>query len=370
MRCVRLRWAGLALAVLMASGCESEDGPLFPEADWPDFKFNADARLDADVEPGDGRDAAVDPDASEADATRQADADVDTDAELPDAELPDAAPPLMLRRSAGCGQAEPHRRGGEWIDAMQFSPGAGGVRGFYLTVPANYDAEQPSRLIVGYPGTDWLGGQIRDYLRIEGGRANEIFVYPDPLWRDFGNWGTKGGWLLGPHGFNASGEEDLNFTVELLDHIQDNYCVDLDRVFVTGHSWGGDMAHVVSCFLGDRLRASAPAAANDPYWFRAPDGPVECAGQAAVWTFFGVADDHFNLDPPGTYGDNGRDFWLEKSNCVGVDAAVELDFGPEEDCFDYQGCDVPTRYCQYGPATRHQIPPYFGDAIMAFFRSF
>ncbi|MGK0361049.1 MAG: polyhydroxybutyrate depolymerase [Bradymonadia bacterium] len=378
-RLIGLAVTGLLLTALLA-GCEGDDGSLYPEEDWPDFNFRADASgLDAQLP---GRDLAEVSDGARPDAAESMDgapngaldgafpdADVNHDARLAD-QGPDAAPMPMVRRSAGCGQMDPYSRGGEWIRALDFGPAAGGVRGFYLTVPQRYDPDVPSRLIFGYPGTDWVGGQIRDYLRIEGGVADEIFVYPDPLWRDFGNWGERGGWQLGPNGFNATGDEDLQFTAALLDHMQDTYCIDLDRVFVTGHSWGGDMAHVVSCFLGDRVRASAPAAANDPYWFRTANGPAACAGQVAVWSFFGIADDHFNLDPPGTYGDNARDFWLEQSNCMGVEAADPLDYGPNEQCFDYLGCDVPTRYCLYGPETRHQIPPYFGDAIMAFFRSF
>lgn len=363
--------AVLGLGLMGLIGCEGADGPLYPEADWPDFNFRADAAM-LDAAPPDASSDAARATDSGMDAGAFADADVEEDAAPPEIDGgPDAAPPVpMVRASAGCGQPEPHRRGGEWIRAMDFGPDAGGERGFYITVPDRYDPQVPSRLIFGYPGTDWLGGQVRDYLRIEGGVANEIFVYPDPLWRDFGAWGNRGGWLLGPHGSNATGEEDLRFTAALLDHVQANYCVDLDRVFVTGHSWGGDMAHVISCFLGDRVRASAPAAANDPFWFRGPDGWVDCVGQTAVWTFFGVADDHFNNDPPGAYGDNGRDFWIAEHDCIGVEAAEPLDFGPAEQCFDYLGCDVPTRYCLYGPATRHQIPPYFGAAIMDFFRSF
>jgi pimeloyl-ACP methyl ester carboxylesterase len=87
--------------------------------------------------------------------------------------------------------------------------------------------------------------------------------------------------------------EDLVFTEAMLDDLEQNYCVDTARVFVTGHSWGGDMAAVVACFLGDRVRAAAPAAANRPYWFEPDSGEFSCVGSAAVWTFFGVADDHF-----------------------------------------------------------------------------
>lgn len=366
---------GLLLWVVLAgalAGCEGEDGPLYPEEDWPDFNFGVDATvLDAKVVDAS---AGPQPDAARPDGALDGALldgamrlDADLDGALLDGSAADAdAPTPVLRRSAGCDQVEPHARGGTWIRAMDFGPAAGGIRGFYLTVPRGYDPGVPSRLIVGFPGTDGLGGRLRDKIGIEDGVANEIFVYPDPLWRDWGGTRFAGGWQLGPYGGIDAGDEDLHFTSALLDHMQDNYCIDLDRVFVTGHSWGGDMANFVSCFLGDRVRASAPAAARSPF-----HSPVdECVGQPATWTFFGIADDHFNLPTPGSLGDRARDYWVAKNNCTGVDAAERLDFGPEEQCFDYLGCDVPTRYCLYGPETAHQVPPYFSAAIMAFFRSF
>ena len=68
----------------------------------------------------------------------------------------------------------------------------------------------------------------------------------------------------------ADGDQDLVFTEAVLDYMESNYCIDRQRIFATGHSWGGDMAQVVSCFLGPRLRASVPVAAmtraTDPPW--------------------------------------------------------------------------------------------------------
>ncbi|MEZ4454599.1 MAG: hypothetical protein R3B09_34425 [Nannocystaceae bacterium] len=276
--------------------------------------------------------------------------------------------------SAGCGLAPEQPVGGVVVE-LDVGPAGDGLRTFTLALPEGYDPSAPHRLILGYPGTNWTGEMIRPYLDLEatpGDAIPEIFVYPDPLWRDFDGWGNLGGWVLGPHAYPADGDQDLVFTAAILDHVAERYCVDEDRIFVTGHSWGGDMAQVVACFLGDRITAAAPAAANRPYWFETgPDQFVKCPGGAAVWTFFGVADDHFtDQDYPGHYGDECRDFWLDQRACAGVDASDDLGLGGAGECVEYQGCDQPTRYCLYGPATQHQIPAYFGDAVMTWFRSF
>ena len=274
--------------------------------------------------------------------------------------------------SPGCGRAPPDPAGGinVMIDA---GPEGDGPRRFYLSRPTDYDPAVPHRLVFGFPGTNWVGDMIAPYLGLESDAvtpmADEIFVYPDPLWRDFDGWGNLGGWLLGPHAAPADGNQDLVFTEAILDYMEDNYCIDPDRVFVTGHSWGGDMAQVVSCFLGPRFRASVPVAANRPYWFEDGDTLIDCPGSTAVWTMFGQADDHFNEQTPGL---ECRDFWLDKRGCTGVDAATPLNLGDAPDeCVEYQGCSATTRFCLYGPQYAHQIPAdYFAAATMAFFRSF
>jgi len=205
---------------------------------------------------------------------------------------PDTQP---LNHSPGCGLARTHGPGGVQV-THTFSALAGGQRSFYLSVPASYDANVPQRLIVGYAGTNWTGKQIAPYLALETTlpQVGEIYVYPDLQWHDFEGWGNLGGWLLGPHASPAHGLEDIEFTRELLGLLGDQYCIDTEQVFATGHSWGGDMAAVVGCFLGDLFTAVAPAAANRPYWFEPEQGNVECTSSAAVWTFFGQNDTHFN----------------------------------------------------------------------------
>jgi polyhydroxybutyrate depolymerase len=216
---------------------------------------------------------------------------------------------------------------------------------------------------------------IRPYLDLEDQGADlspEIFVYPDPKWRHFEGWGEYGGWLLGPHAAPADGDQDLVFTARLLDYLEDNYCVDRARIFATGHSWGGDMAMVVACFLGDRLTAAAPVAANRPYWFEASPGDfIDCPGRAAVWTFFGAGDDHFtDQEFSGQYGDACRDFWLGERACDGPEAAEELDLGAPGECLRYQGCTSDTRYCLYAAEFGHQLPDYFSAAALTWFRGF
>ena len=152
-----------------------------------------------------------------------------------------------------------------------FSKQAGGKRSFYLSLPDGYSAENKYKLVLVFPGTSTTGMEMKAFVGdgwngingLEANMPNTIFVYPDPKWRYFPDWkSTDGGWLLGPYGSAAKGMEDIRFVSELLDWLTANYAIDTERVFATGHSWGGDMTAVVGCFLGDRFRAIAPVAAN------------------------------------------------------------------------------------------------------------
>lgn len=274
--------------------------------------------------------------------------------------------------SVGCGLAPVDAADGVNVEIDAGAAGDG-IRRFYLRRSPDYDPNVPHRLIFGFPGTNFVGEMIEPYFALQGPavepRPDEIFVYPDPLWRDFDGWGNLGGWLLGPYAAPADGEADLVFVEAVLAYMRDNYCIDEARVFATGHSWGGDMAHVVGCFLGERFAAVVPVAANVPYWFDNGGAPVDCPGDAAVWTMFGQADDHFNSQTPGF---ECRDFWLAERGCDGVDAATPLGLGDAADeCVEFAGCSATTRFCLYGAQYGHQIPAdYFAAETMAFFRSF
>jgi polyhydroxybutyrate depolymerase len=294
-----------------------------------------------------------------------------TSAQVTTSAAQDAGPPAMAA-SPGCTTRAPaHRAGSAYLTINV--PDGGGQRRFLVSLPPSFDPTRAHRVIFGFSGRDWIGEQMVPYFGFEPlRRPDEILVYPDPLRRNFNQWGTVRGWQLGPHGQNATGTEDLAFVRAIVAHLSQNYCIDRSRIFATGHSWGGDMTHVLSCFT-DLFRATVPVAANDPYWFRSPTGPVACTGKTAVWTMYGLQDTSFN--DRGANGRKVRDFWLTANQCTGVtqtgDLNIALPSGKKEDCVSYRGCKVDTRLCLYDAQFGHQIPrAYFAREVLAYFRSF
>ena len=118
------------------------------------------------------------------------------------------------------------------------------------------------------------------------------------------------------------------------------------------------MSQIMSCFLGNRIRASVPVAANRPYWFEpSSEAELTCTGKTAVWTMFGINDTHFTWQSyAGEFGDECRDFWLEENGCSGSDDYEDLGLGPDAECVEFNGCDERTLYCLYAAEHGHQIP--------------
>lgn len=247
------------------------------------------------------------------------------------------------------------------------------TRQFFISIPAAYDAKLPNRLIVGLHGRDYSGDKMKSYLGLEKSpvepRDNELFVYPDALYRDFGSWGGAIGWQLGPGAAdtNAAGDEDVALIDAMVAYMKSNYCIDSERVFVTGQSWGGDFSSALACLRGDVFRASVPVAANGIYYLESP--VVACKGSAAVWEMHGKGDPYFDI----TLGEEVRDYWLKQNQCgmTFKDMGITLLNGSPEDCVEYSGCADVVRYCAYDASFGHQVPDdYYAKVTMEFFRSF
>lgn len=247
------------------------------------------------------------------------------------------------------------------------------TRQFFISIPPAYDSKLPNRLIVGLHGRDYSGDKMKSYLALEKApveaKNNEIFVYPDALQRDWGSWGPAIGWQLGPGAAdtNAKGDEDVAFIDAMVTYMKTNYCIDAERVFVTGQSWGGDFASALACLRGDVFRASVPVAANGIYYLQSPD--VVCQGSAAIWEMHGKGDPYFDI----TLGEEVRDYWIAQNQCSATfkDLGITLASGSAEDCVEYSGCKEVVRYCAYDAQFGHQVPDdYYAVETMKFFRSF
>jgi len=246
--------------------------------------------------------------------------------------------------SPGCGTQSPLTSGTFTIDA------AGTEREYVLDVPDDYDTNQPYRLVFVWHPLGGSASQIVDqgYSGLESRSAGSaILVAPDGL------VGMAAG-ITGQGWYNADGN-DMEFLGAMLDHFESNLCIDQDRIFSTGFSFGGMMSYALGFEYGDVFRALAPSSGNR---VATPHQEIT-TGPIAIMGLHGDMDD-FVLTSDGRLA---MDEYVARNHCGTETQPVD-----PSPCVAYQGCDLPTIWCEYPGA--HM--PWSGapDAIWDFFEQF
>jgi poly(3-hydroxybutyrate) depolymerase len=203
-------------------------------------------------------------------------------------------------RSAGCGKPlnRPNPR------TQQTMMIAGATRYYLLDVPANTDNDTPLALVFGVHGFDMNNVAVIDLFNFtsrSNGRA--ITVLPQgegPPPGDVPHWGDnvlQSRW--------TANDANYTFIQTLLTDLQDRYCVDPSRLFMTGFSMGGFFTNSLACTHHDWFRGYSPVAGG---------GPGSCANAAAkpaIMIHHGTQDDIVTIDS----GESSRDFWRQKNGC-------------------------------------------------------
>lgn len=129
----------------------------------------------------------------------------------------------------------------------------GGQRDYILYVPASYDGSTAVPLLMCFHGYGSNNNNIMTYSNFNSlaDTANFIAVYPlGTVYGGFTHWNV-GGWTTG------STVDDVGFVDALIDSLDMDYNLDLDRVYSTGMSNGGYMSFLLACQLSDQIAAIA-----------------------------------------------------------------------------------------------------------------
>ncbi|MGW0890152.1 alpha/beta hydrolase family esterase [Saccharopolyspora sp. NPDC002578] len=189
------------------------------------------------------------------------------------------APDRPLPRT-GCGDTPGIEPG---TTARQEITSGGRTREYLVHVPQNYDPERPTPVALSFHGHT----RSAEYQEELSGfsELDAIAVYPQGL------VGTDGGtaWEGAPYSADA---DDVRFTSDLLDQVEDDLCVDPDRIYAAGKSNGGGFTEVLACRLGDRIAAFAPVAGA----YYPQSGACRPSEPVPMISFHGTADDTIPYD--------------------------------------------------------------------------
>ncbi len=254
--------------------------------------------------------------------------------------------------STGCGKSPP----GIPLNRIEF---AGEYREFISVIPRDYRADEPYRLIIAFHGRTNSNEQVRRYFRLEpADRTGTIFVYPS------GVRGPRGRFSWWNQGDAPGALRDYGLFDGLVKLFADNSCLDLDQIFVVGHSLGATFVNSLACARGDRIRAAATLGGGMM--------PSVCRSQVGIMLLHNPKDD---LVPIGL-GLKARDVFLKQNGLSGDSRPVE----PRSlNCERYgsPGQSAPVVWCPHGIDYTargrfypHTWPNQAGPAVMNFFTEF
>ena len=257
-----------------------------------------------------------------------------------------AAAAMATEPSSGCGA--PMARPPETFHV------AGRERHALVVLPEAYRANRPHALVFAFHGRTNDNARARRYFGLEeAAHGSTIFVYPAAL------PDRTGGFAWADPADPPDALRDFELFDVILDRITSTYCIDLDAVYVVGHSLGASFANSLACARAQRIRAVASVAGGIT--------PSHCSGEVAALLLHNPRD----RAVPLSEGQRARDVLLGDPG--DEDEWDRRRIGAFE-CRRYGDAENPLFWCLHAqdvtPRGRyypHQWPEGGTQAIIAFF---
>jgi hypothetical protein len=279
-----------------------------------------------------------------------------------------AVPPTVHEdavRSAGCVEA-PLARSSGFAEVVRTSrDGNNRERTYLLHAPAAYVPTHPYSLVFVFHGAgessrNSYGAGFQD---VEGAADNAIFIFPDGI--KYKN--TIVGWDDADDGDGY----DLPFFDHMLSEIEASYCIDTERVFAAGGSWGGDFVMALACHRGDKLRAVEVNSSGDEYsdnsnYMTYLGMPCPSKKRPAVLFEHAVGGD--GAYPAPDFLTTSRLF--KYLNSCGTGGQLVEPHTRVMSCVTYNSCTAKYTECFYDAAIGHARPPNLTRDTWNFFSGF
>jgi polyhydroxybutyrate depolymerase len=255
---------------------------------------------------------------------------------------------IVLSHSVGCGKPA-----GTPPSAVTV---LGAQRSYLLTVPDDYVSQEAAPLIIAFHGRTNSNEEVRSYYRLDREFDDAFIAYPAAL--ENGN----GSFSWADPGNTAYEIRDIAFFDAIVEQLAEQYCIDMDRIYVVGHSLGAWMANSVACVRGGIVRASATVGGDSVI--------TDCAGPTAAMI---MHNPHDTL-APFSGAERVRELRTKTNACTWDTAPAE----PEEfKCVRHTSCNTggTVIFCPHeldtdsrGDYYPHQWPRNTASAIADFFQ--
>lgn len=166
-------------------------------------------------------------------------------------------------------------------------------REYFITLPENYDNNKKYKLLIAL---HCYGSSAEDFVH-----HTPDYDHPTPYYgqqvldknNDYIYASLQG---LGNPGLWNKGQDDHDFFGKALTTIEDNYCIDTSRVFITGFSYGAMFSYSLAQDYQDRVRAAVTYAVAD-YNIWLPQEAGKDKNLPIAWmNVHGVNDDRCTFD--------------------------------------------------------------------------
>lgn len=254
-------------------------------------------------------------------------------------------------KSAGCGKSKPSSK----ISNVVVN---GLTRNFITVIPSGYSKDTPIKFIFAPHGRTNSNEMVRGYYKVEqASNGKAIIVYPSGLPEQTSprNWSDAG---------NPSDQlRDFALFDKIIEEFTDSYCIDLDHIYVVGHSLGAWFTNTLSCARGNVIRAIGSVGGGTTI--------NNCAGPVAAMVMHNPAD----RLAPFSSGETARDQLIGQNQC----GSRTVSTSPSSlNCVAYQDCNeiAPLIWCPHSDSSSyngsyypHTWPDGAGSEIWKFFES-
>jgi len=211
----------------------------------------------------------------------------------------------------------------------------GMTRTYEVHVPAGYDSAIPTPLVVGLHGFASSG---EDYALLSGmnvvsEQEGFIAIYPSGF---AGSWNAVD--CCGAA--SVAGLDDVGFVIEAVKNASSRLCLDTERIYLTGASNGGMLAHRLACEQADMFAAVAVVSGQMPASFCMPSRPIPMVA------FHDAMSDEFTYEA----GEEGFLTWVSLNGCTGQPIRTDH---VGSFCDTFETCDggANLSFCTLDPVT-------------------